>query len=113
MNREAGAEEDVLSPWRERKDGTIVCRNCGCVQGTGHHPTCIEAGEPAKPDAEASVQLEPCFLIFFEDQDRRPEIFTLGGNAEAAARHRFELVLSRGWNAHLFQRIDDGKRPMP
>lgn len=57
------------------------------------------------------VASEPVFLIFYEDHDRRPEVFMLGGNDEAAARHRFEQVLSRGWNAHLFQRIDDGKRP--
>lgn len=32
----------TVSAYREREDGTLVCRNCGCVQGTGHHPTCIE-----------------------------------------------------------------------
>jgi hypothetical protein len=36
----------TVSPWRERNDGAYVCRNCGCVKGTGHHPTCIEADSP-------------------------------------------------------------------
>jgi hypothetical protein len=71
-----------------------------------------------KPGATPSAQPEavvpePAFLIFFEDNDRPPEVFMLADNSEAAARHRFERVLSGGWNAHLFQRIDDGKRPMP
>jgi len=54
---------------------------------------------------------DPVFLIFFEDYDRRPEIF-LGDGAEVCARQRFEQVLGGGWNAHLFQCIDDGKRPL-
>jgi ribosome modulation factor len=69
--------EDVLSPWRERKDGTIVCRNCGCVQSTGHHPTCIEAGEPAKPDTVQSV------------------------TRLAAHRARLRAAFLRGWDAAI------------
>lgn len=33
---------ETISPWR-RKDGEYFCINCGCRQGIGHHPTCIEA----------------------------------------------------------------------
>lgn len=51
----------------------------------------------------------PVFMIYFEDQSRGPEVFS-GEGAEAGARRRFTFVL-QNWNAHLFQRIDDGKRP--
>lgn len=78
---------------------------------TDHSP---DAGNMApRADAARPVPAESCFLILFEDRDRPPEVFMLGGNAEIAARQRFEQVLGRGWNAHLFQRIDDGKRPLP
>lgn len=72
-----------------------------------------EADARANLEAPPSVQSEPAFLIFYDDQDRSPEVFILGGNAETAARQRFEQVLGRGWNAHLFKRIDDGKRSPP
>jgi hypothetical protein len=52
---------------------------------------------------------DPAYLIFFEDFDMRPEVFK-GAGAERAARLRFNAVLSN-WTAHLFARVDDGKRP--
>lgn len=41
------------------------------------------------------------WLIYFEDHEVRPEIFT-GENAEEAARCRF-IAISDNWNAHLFE----------
>lgn len=52
----------------------------------------------------------PVFLIVFADRDVPPECFG-GEQAEQAARARFEQVLTN-WNANLFQRIDDGRRPL-
>ena len=53
----------------------------------------------------------PVFVIMFDDRDVPPEVFG-GEQAEAGARARFEQVLTN-WNANLFQRIDDGRRPRP
>jgi hypothetical protein len=59
-------------------------------------------------DGEWSVRIiEPVqagadyWLIWFEDADRKAEVFS----DEAAARHRYRNI-STSWNAHLFQRID-------
>lgn len=51
----------------------------------------------------------PVFMIVFDDRDVSPEVFG-GEQAEEGARARFEQVLTN-WNANLFQRIDDGRRP--
>jgi hypothetical protein len=51
----------------------------------------------------------PVFMIVFDDRDVPPEVFG-GEQAELGARARFERVLTN-WNANLFQRIDDGRRP--
>lgn len=102
MSSSSAAENG--KPAVECPDGERCSHGCGA-------PACFRY--PVGQSREApSVQSEPAFLIFFDDTDRPPEIFTLGGNAEEAARRRFEQVLGRGWNAHLFQRIDDGKRSM-
>ena len=45
------------------------------------------------------------WMIYFDDQDRRPEIFT----EEAAARYRYKEI-SASWNAHLFKRVDSNSR---
>lgn len=52
----------------------------------------------------------PVFMIVFDDRDVPPEVFG-GEQAEQGARARFEQVLTN-WNANLFQRIDDGRRPL-
>ena len=43
------------------------------------------------------------WLIYFEDVDVRPEIFT-GEGAEQAARHAYKRALTN-WNCHLFQKV--------
>lgn len=48
---------------------------------------------------------EPSWLIFFEDQDMRPEFFT----DESAAKARM-AVLSQSWSCHLFVAIDRSTR---
>ena len=53
-------------------------------------------GLPDAPEGSA-------WLIYFEDQSEKPEIFS-GCGAEVAARERFR-VLSFAWNCHLFQKI--------
>lgn len=53
----------------------------------------------------------PVFVIMFDDRDVPPEVFG-GEGAEVAAHARFEQVLT-SYNANLFQRIDDGRRPLP
>lgn len=45
------------------------------------------------------------WMIYFDDADRRPEIFT----DEAAARHRYKEI-SVSWNAHLFVRAHSNTR---
>jgi len=51
----------------------------------------------------APVEPKDAFLIFYDDQERRPEVFS-GHGAEEAARRRFEQI-SGQWNAHLFERV--------
>ncbi len=95
----------------ESHNAETVC-SCGAYGGGVHTKSARCDGSREPVSAPPSVQSEPAFLIFYDDRDRQPELFMLGGNAEVAARQRFEQVLGSGWNAHLFQRIDDGKRSM-
>lgn len=47
-----------------------------------------------------NVQEERHYLIYFEDQDVKPEIFT----SQEAAIARFNQ-LDINWNCHLFERV--------
>lgn len=44
-----------------------------------------------------------CWLIYFEDDEMRPEVFT-GDGAESAARKRF-AALDQAWNVILFKAL--------
>lgn len=81
----------------------------------------IDAGEPSKGMAghDAYVlavallsrrpAMQPGYwLIFFDDHDRRPEVFT----DEAAARKRFADI-SANWNAMLFSSAESNCRDNP
>lgn len=46
------------------------------------------------------------WLIFFEDADQPPEIFS-GEGAKEAARRRFADV-RQAWSCHLFRRVARG-----
>ena len=58
------------------------------------------AGQVPSPAAAGDVH-QGWWLIWFEDADRKPEVF----NDEAVARERY-MQISTAWNAHLFGRID-------
>lgn len=45
------------------------------------------------------------WLIYFEDKSVNPEVFT-GEGAEAAARHRFKVLLGN-WSCHLFRSVSE------
>lgn len=67
------------------------------------------AASSARPTPETAEAVpDPVHLIFFDDQDRRPEIFA-GRGATAAAHHRFK-VISAQWNAHLFVKLKSNSR---
>ena len=44
------------------------------------------------------------WLIYFDDANRKPELFT-GEGAEQAAHRRYDALLTN-WNCHLFQKIE-------
>lgn len=66
------------------------------------------ASEPVGHHMPSEPVQEPIYLIFFDDQDVRPEIITSG----AAARERFRRV-SDQWNAHLFVKVQSNTRDDP
>lgn len=74
----------------------IEYEECGCIcehkkfQSTTHANT--ELAEEVK---------KGYWLIYFEDADRKPEVFT---DKDCAVERYREISLS--WNAHLFERID-------
>lgn len=48
--------------------------------------------------------MSDAWIIWFEDEDVAPEIFSGHGATEAAGK-RFAMVRSN-WNCHLFQRVE-------
>lgn len=46
------------------------------------------------------------WLIWYDDADQKPEIFT-GDGATVAAAERFRIVRDQ-WNCHLFRRVAVG-----
>lgn len=85
-----------------------------------HGGTCdtvdqMERGDAYLAEARAAIALaeaattietpDAAWIIWFEDADRKAEVFTGHGATEAAHR-RFEQI-SLSWNAHLFQRVAD------
>ncbi len=48
------------------------------------------------------------WVIYFDDADRKPEVFG-GEGAENAAKRRYEQI-SISWNAHLFVKVDSNSR---
>lgn len=62
-----------------------------------------QAQQVAVPQEEGEY-----YLIFFDDADRRPEMFT----SRLAALHRYEQI-STSWNAHLFVRVISNSRDAP
>lgn len=57
---------------------------------------------------EKSKLRNKAWLILYDDQDVKPEIFS-GEGAEAAAKYRFRQ-LSTNWNAHLFVLYESNSR---
>lgn len=56
-----------------------------------------------KPMADPSDMDNSAWIIWFEDAERSPEIFS-GYGARDAAFRRFE-ALNQNWNCHLFQKV--------
>lgn len=66
----------------------------------------------ATPPAQALAVPEDCpHLIWYDDQDRKPEMLA-GHGARTAAAKRFQQI-SQQWNAHLFVRIEKNSRDCP
>lgn len=57
---------------------------------------------------ESSDNANVPHLIFYDDHDRRPEIF-IGDGAEEVARYRFAQVWDH-WNCHLFAKVASSSR---
>lgn len=68
---------------------------------------CYQAMLAAAPatEQENDQPSEKWWMIYFDDADRRPEIFT----DEGCARKRYEQI-SVSWNAHLFKRVHSNSR---
>lgn len=89
--------------------------NVGIDEATGADIRADLSASPFQPPAhkvdggaETWLPDDGAYLIFFDDADRRPEMFAMPG-ARDAAMHRYAQV-SVSWNAHLFVKIDSNSR---
>ena len=75
------------------------CPSCG---GRSEHlPDCLVLVQFA--ELERRKRRNSHWLIFFEDAERKPEVFG-GEDAEAAAREALALY-QHTWNCHLFVEV--------
>lgn len=84
------------------KDGPQEGEITSVANFTGN-PSSMKYMHPAPPVGQPEAGTH--WLIFFDDADRRPEVWT----DEAAARKRYTDI-SYSWNAHLFVKVDSNSR---
>jgi hypothetical protein len=100
--------------WTEMTDTVTMTRACLQHIADALDQCKAEVNEaltfPSSPPSDTvTISRECAWLIYFDDRDMPPEIFT-GCGAEDAAHKRFKMV-SGNWNCTLFQSVSPSPPP--